>query len=181
MNKGSSCAKSSVDEESTEISNDKDQQLGAYTVKQHKNPKTCANTKKLKDDTNKSTVTIKTCTKREDKRRAWDKRHYCLYCGISNLKMARHLERKHMEMKDVAYAFSFPLGSKDRKGLLEQLQNKGDFKHNTKVLEEGKGELVTWKQPSGKASVSDYLPCQYCYGMFAKKDLWRHQSSCKSK
>ncbi|KAI4795630.1 hypothetical protein KUCAC02_029766 [Chaenocephalus aceratus] len=86
-----------------------------------------------------------------------------------------------MEMKDVAYAFSFPLGSKDRKGLLEQLQNKGDFKHNTKVLEEGNGELVTWKQPSGKASVSDYLPCQYCYGMFAKKDLWRHQSSCKSK
>ncbi|KAJ4947321.1 hypothetical protein JOQ06_009357 [Pogonophryne albipinna] len=95
--------------------------------------------------------------------------------------MARHLEGKHMEMKDVAYAFSFPLGSKDRKGLLEQLRNKGDFKHNTKVLEEGKGELVTWKQPSGKASVSDYLPCQYCYGMFAKKDLWQHQSSCKSK
>ncbi|KAJ4920845.1 hypothetical protein JOQ06_022243, partial [Pogonophryne albipinna] len=52
--------------------------------------------------------------------------------------MARHLERKHMEMKDVAYAFSFPLGSKDRKGLLEQLRNKGDFKHNTKVLEEAK-------------------------------------------
>ncbi|KAI4794317.1 hypothetical protein KUCAC02_032134, partial [Chaenocephalus aceratus] len=43
--KGSSCAKSSADGESTEISNDKDQQLGTSTVKKHKNPKTYAKTK----------------------------------------------------------------------------------------------------------------------------------------
>lgn len=63
-----------------------------------------------------------------------------------------------MELKDVAFAFSFPEGSKERKVLLEQLRNKGDFKHNAKVLEKGPGELVIWKQPSGEASVQDYLP-----------------------
>lgn len=91
------------------------------------------------------------------------------------------MERKHIEVKDVAYAFSFPLRSKERKTLLEQLRNKGDFKHNTEVLEKGRGQIVTWKQPSEKASVKDYLPCPYCFGMFRKKDLWRHQSSCKTK
>lgn len=52
----------------------------------------------------------------------------------------------------MAYAFSFPLRSEERKTLLEQLRNKGDFKHNTEVLEKGRGQIVTWKQPSDKAS-----------------------------
>ncbi len=127
------------------------------------------------------TVTVKTCTKREYGKRSWDKKHYCLYCGKPHSKIAKHLERKHMEIKDVAYAFSFPVRSKDRKVLLDQLRNKGDFKHHVKVLEKGTGQLVTWKQPSNKASVEDYLPCIYCYGMFVKKELWKHQSSCGSK
>ncbi|XP_073701194.1 uncharacterized protein [Garra rufa] len=86
-----------------------------------------------------------------------------------------------MDIKDVGYAFSFPLGSKERKVLLEQLRNKGDFRHNTDVLEKGSGQIVTWKQPSADASIKDYLPCPFCFGMFRKKDLWRHQSSCKTK
>lgn len=106
-----------------------------------KNPITYGKTKNKKQKAKKTetvtTVTIKTCTKREDRKRAWDKCHYCLYCGKSNLKIARHLQRKHMEMKDVAYAFSFPLGSKERRVLLEELRNKGDFKHNTRILEKG--------------------------------------------
>lgn len=53
-----------------------------------------------------------------------------------------------MEIKDVAYAFSFPVRSKEREVLLDQLHNRGDFKHNAKVLEKGRGQLVTWKQPS---------------------------------
>lgn len=93
-----------------------------------------------------------------------------LYCKKSNLKMARQLQRKHIEETDVAYAFSFPFGSKQRKTLLESLRNKGDWQHNLKVLEEGNGELVTWKKPSKKASVKDYLPCQHCYAMFKRTE-----------
>lgn len=34
---------------------------------------------------------------------------------------------------------------------------------------------------SNKALVGNYLPCCYCFGMFSKKILWKHQSLCKSK
>ncbi|XP_048048612.1 uncharacterized protein LOC125269706 [Megalobrama amblycephala] len=95
--------------------------------------------------------------------------------------MARHLQLKHMDETDVAHAFSFPLGSKERKKRLESLRNKGDWRHNQQVLKEGKGEIVTWKQPSKNSSVSDYLPCQHCFAMFKKVDLWRHDKTCRDK
>ena len=44
---------------------------------------------------------------------------------------------------------------KGEKVLLDQLRNKGDFKHNTKVLKKGKGQVVTCKQPSINTSVND--------------------------
>ncbi|MEQ2233169.1 hypothetical protein ILYODFUR_019194, partial [Ilyodon furcidens] len=137
--------------------------------------------KKNRVDKAKSSLTVKTCTKKDGHKRIWDKKHYCLYCGQSQSKVSRHLQRRHGDIKDVAYAFSFPLRSQERKVLLEQLRNKGDFKHNVKVIEERRGQIVTWKQPSDKASVADYLPCSYCFGMFRKTDLWRHQASCKIK
>ncbi|KAL1272198.1 hypothetical protein QQF64_028060 [Cirrhinus molitorella] len=167
----------------SDSSDSEDTQRGKCSTKRKKKLQTYVkrHNKKHKTNRDKLIVTLKVCTKREDKKRVWDKRHYCLYCGKSQLKISRHLERKHMEVKDVAYAFSFPLGSKERKILLEQLRNKGDFKHNTKVLDKGRGQIVTWKQPSDKASIKDYLPCPYCFGMFKKHDLWRHQSSCKTK
>ncbi|XP_067352979.1 uncharacterized protein [Channa argus] len=128
----------------------------------------------------RSQITVRTSQKKDGKR-IWDKSHYCLYCKKSNLKMARHLERKHMDEIDVAHAFSFPTGSKKRKTLLDSLRNKGDWQHNLKVLQEGEGEIVTWKQPSKKASVEDYLPCQHCYAMFRRTELWRHEKSCRVK
>lgn len=57
----------------------------------------------------------------------------------------RYLDRKHGEERDVAYAFSFPVRSKQRKTLLEGLHNKGDWQHNLTVLKEGNFEIVTWK------------------------------------
>ncbi|KAI4789657.1 hypothetical protein KUCAC02_035110 [Chaenocephalus aceratus] len=95
--------------------------------------------------------------------------------------MARHLQRKHSDETDVAYAFSFQTGSKKRKTLLESLRNKGDWQHNSEVLQKGHGEIVTWKQPSEKTSVKDYLPCQHCYAMFKRTELWRHEKSCRDR
>lgn len=79
------------------------------------------------------------------------------------------------------HAFSLAVRSKDSFSWnnCEIKAISSDFKHNAKVLRKGRGECVTWKQPSKKASVKDYLPCKYCYGMFLS--LWRHQSSCRSK
>lgn len=118
-------------------------------------------------------------TSQKNGERTQGKAQYCVYCGKSNLKIARHLQRKHEDEDDVAHAFSFPVGSKERKVLLETLRNKGNWQHNLKVLEEGNGEIVTWKRPSEKASVNDYLPCQHCYAMFKRTELWRHQKACR--
>lgn len=62
---------------------------------------------------------------------------------------------------------------------METLRNKGDWQHNHRVLEEGDGEIVTWKQPSKKVDVNKYLPCQHCYAMFMRTELWRHMKSCR--
>ena len=164
----------------TDSSEEKPKRAGKCNIKKHRNRKTYVK-RKNKEDAKVKSVTVKMCTKREDGRRSWDKRHFCLYCGKPQAKVARHLETKHSAIKDVAYAFSFTAKSKERKVLLDQLRNKGDFKHNTKVLKKGKGQVVTCKQPSLNTSVNDYLPCAYCFGMFVKKELWKHQSSCASK
>lgn len=121
--------------------------------------------------------------KKKDGKRVWDKAHYCVYCKKSNLKIARHLETKHIDERDVAHAFSFPVRSQERKKLLESLRNKGDWLHNLEVLKKGNGEIVTWKQPSANSSLNnnDYLPCQLCFGMFKKRDLWRHNKTCREK
>lgn len=91
---------------------------------------------------------LRTDKKTEDNKRVWDKKHYCFYCGKPNL--------TNSDIKNVAYAFSFPTGSNERKVLLEQLRNKGDFKYNAEVLKKGKRQLVTWKQPTYKASIKDF-------------------------
>ncbi|XP_049340191.1 uncharacterized protein LOC111192507 isoform X2 [Astyanax mexicanus] len=109
----------------------------------------------------------------------WDKKHFCLYCKKPNTKIARHLERKHCNEIDVARALSFPKGSKQRAALLEEIRNKGDFEHNIEVLENGDGQLITWRQPEANARPNDYLPCPQCWGFFVKTDLWKHQISCR--
>lgn len=94
--------------------------------------------------------------------------------------MARHLQRKHMEESDVSSAFNFPAGSKQRKILLEVIHTKGDWEHNKSVLEGGDGEMITWKRLSKKAHIEDYLPCQHCYAMFKRKELWPHEKTCRN-
>ena len=139
----------------------------------------------LKEDTNKedkkeqgtSKITVKRCQKAE--KRKWDKRHYCIYCKRPQSKIARHLERKHNKEEDVARAACLPKNSKKRRLLLDQLRHKGDYSHNVTVLDTGQGEIVTYRQPSEEVNPHEYLPCNYCYGFFLKKELWKHQASCK--
>ncbi|KAG9268080.1 hypothetical protein AMEX_G18978 [Astyanax mexicanus] len=126
-----------------------------------------------------SKITVKCTAKTENGKRMWDKKHFCLYCKKPNTKIARHLERKHCNEIDVARALSFPKGSKQRAALLEEIRNKGDFEHNIEVLENGDGQLITWRQPEANARPNDYLPCPQCWGFFVKTDLWKHQISCR--
>lgn len=130
-----------------------------------------------RDECKSCGVTVKTC-KKGDKRK-WDKKHYCVFCKKPQTKMTRHLMRKHSGEKEVAQVICLPLKSKKRTQTLELLRRRGDYYHNITVLKEGKGEIVTYRQPSEHADAENFLPCNICYGFFLKTELWRHEKVCR--
>ncbi|XP_035849735.1 uncharacterized protein LOC116038055 isoform X2 [Sander lucioperca] len=124
-------------------------------------------------------VTVKrTCS---GEKRRWDKKHYCVFCRRPQVKIARHLLRKHADQQEVAAASALPTGSKQRHLLLEHLRCRGNYMHNIEVIRQGSGEIVPWRQPSEEMDARNYLPCPLCLGFFLRADLWKHQASCRKK
>ncbi|XP_057716910.1 uncharacterized protein LOC130931819 isoform X2 [Corythoichthys intestinalis] len=118
-------------------------------------------------------------SKKNNGSRCYNKKQYCLYCKLGVVKFARHLERAHSDESEVAQAFAFNKGSKERRLHLEQLRNRGNFAHNVDVLNSGVGNLVPRKQPRHDSNAQDFLHCAYCQGFFARKLLWKHMAICK--
>ena len=107
-------------------------------------------------------VSLRCAQTSKDKKRVYDKRQACYYCGTLICKIARHYELKHQSEREVAVALSFSKGSTERKRHLEKLRLLGKYHHNLTVLETGKGELIVMKRPSSsseKSSPEDFLPC----------------------
>ena len=124
-------------------------------------------------------VFVSGITKKEDGSRLYNKKQYCLFCPKSYIKMARHLEQVHSNEREVARAYSFKKGSKERRILLNDIRNRGNYAHNAAVLKDGKGELVPHKRPTGKSQANNYMHCAYCKGLFVRHLLWRHMRNCK--
>uniref|UniRef100_A0A1A7X2E6 Uncharacterized protein n=1 Tax=Iconisemion striatum TaxID=60296 RepID=A0A1A7X2E6_9TELE len=114
-------------------------------------------------------------------KRRWDKKHYCAFCHRPQVKIARHLLRKHSDEQEVMEASVLPTGSKQRHLLLEHLRCRGNYLHNIEVIRQGSGEIVPWRQPSEEVDARNYLPCPLCLGFFLRADLWKHQASCRRK
>lgn len=68
-----------------------------------------------------------------DGKRRWDKKHYCVFCRRPQVKIARHLLRKHADQQEVVAASTLPTGSKQRHLLLEHLRCRGNYMHNIEV------------------------------------------------
>jgi len=82
----------------------------------------------------------------------------------------------HCHEEKVKELMSFSKKSKEKKKLLAQLRNEGNFRHNINVLKKKKGEIIVVRRPSSmKTSHEDYLPCLTCLGFFYKADLYRHE------
>ena len=95
--------------------------------------------------------------------------------------MARHLESKHGDEVLVARALSFPKKSVDRKRLLDDLRKRGDFQRNKNVVANGNGNLIPVRRPPASADPSNNLPCSFCFGLYKRHCLWKHQKSCPRK
>ena len=111
-------------------------------------------------------------------KRSWDKQHSCMYCAKKFTNITKHYLRGHKTEKDVLEILAHPKGSKERAKLLLLIRNKGDFNHNYEVLRSSDGEIIPVKCPPPNAPAPEVAPCQYCFGMFARRDLWRHDKSC---
>nr|XP_023660035.1 uncharacterized protein LOC111839935 [Paramormyrops kingsleyae] len=107
-------------------------------------------------------------------------KNYCYICGKPQTKLARHL-KTHKGEVEVAQALSLPVHSKERKALLQKLRNKGNYQHNTDVLQYGEGALKMKRAPKRECDAKQFVHCIYCKGMFVRRDLWRHLKRCPSK
>ncbi|XP_073668156.1 uncharacterized protein [Paramisgurnus dabryanus] len=107
-------------------------------------------------------------------------KNYCYICGKPQSKLARHL-KTHMSEFEVGQALSLPVHSKERKAMLQKLRNKGNYQHNTDVLQCGEGALKMKRAPKKEKDAKDFVHCMYCKGMFVRRDLWRHLRKCPSK
>eukprot|EP00057_Strongylocentrotus_purpuratus_P018934 XP_011673408.1 PREDICTED: uncharacterized protein LOC100892236 [Strongylocentrotus purpuratus] len=135
----------------------------------------CQNPKVSSSSCEQSDIEV-LCTSNEEERRRWDKPQFCPFCLVGQKKLPRHLTTEHKYEPQV----NEWLGTKEpkkRAKLLTLMRNYGNFLHNHKVLEEGKGTLIVVYRPKYKANARDYLPCTRCYGYFAKSDLWKHKCS----
>ncbi|XP_034747424.1 uncharacterized protein LOC117956459 isoform X1 [Etheostoma cragini] len=108
------------------------------------------------------------------------KTNFCYICGKPQSKISRHL-KTHKTHAEIVHAFSLPEDSKERKILLEKMRNKGNFKHNTAVLQDGTGTLKVKRKPKGQTLAGHFIHCMYCQGMYIRKELWRHVRRCPFK
>lgn len=94
------------------------------------------------------------------------------------MKLARHLEQVHASEPEVAMALAYPKSSKERRAKFADILKRGDFVYNTKVIRAQSGFIIARKRPTKTVDSSQYLPCSVCYGMYLRKDLWRHAKYC---
>ena len=129
------------------------------------------------------------CSNTKDKKRAWDKRHYCLYCCKPYLKIVRHLESCHKGEEEVERLILLQYRKDDsadtkmikqqsRKNIIDSLRSKGNFNHNTMVLNQGYGELIVKRCPPSVTMYTEYLPCEHCLEFYYRHDLHRHVKIC---
>jgi hypothetical protein len=113
--------------------------------------------------------------------RSWDKPAKCAFCDklSTSTNVSKHMLSKHKKECDVQEVLAFPKKSPKRAMLLEKLRNKGNFQHNSAVLKAGVGQIIPWRCPSEPADAKDFSPCEFCLGFFLKKELWRHERTCK--
>ena len=141
-------------------------------------------------------IVVLTCQNTKGKR-VWDKTNFCIFCindgrqKTSHSKLARHIETVHRDEREIIQlslllpkpnenADTKALKQKERKLAFERLRKKGNFAHNTNVIEAGKGTLIVERRPVQSATYSykDFLPCEYCFAFYYHVELFKHVANC---
>ncbi|XP_029022709.1 uncharacterized protein LOC114865610 isoform X1 [Betta splendens] len=107
------------------------------------------------------------------------RRNYCYVCGKGMTKISRHLVRHADEEPDIAKVLALPKNSKERKMLLNDLRNRGDYKHNQKVLKTNCGVLKAKRRTKTQTVNGEtHTHCQHCKGFISRTFMSSHFSKC---
>ena len=104
------------------------------------------------------------------------RRNCCFYCGKYLTRISRHM-LTHGSEKEIIDIFAIK-DEKKRAHYLKGLKLKGNYRHNTECLEKGEGKLLVMRSPKSLNDATKYLPCSYCYGFVAKRELFKHCKTC---
>ncbi|XP_067941760.1 uncharacterized protein [Watersipora subatra] len=130
-----------------------------------------------KDVSQKGQVTLQVYTAKEHGSKNYTRIDYCFYCEKAvKSRISRHYARKHSERSAVQEALKL-LGHQ-RQRAFAKIQNRGNFKHNMKVLKDGYGELVPVKRSIQGTDAFQMLPCSYCFGFYTSRFLKSHMATC---
>ncbi|XP_066587650.1 uncharacterized protein [Prorops nasuta] len=107
------------------------------------------------------------------------KKDYCHYCNTEQAKLSRHLARKHSSVDEVKQFLLIPKNHPERKKLINQIRNDGQFYFNTNV-NINTTELKTMRRPNAKYNkvANDFVLCPNCKGSYAKLSLRHHYRRC---
>jgi len=109
-----------------------------------------------------------------------EKLHSCIYCSKMYARISRHYTQVHSQEMDIAKILALSKKSKERKGMWTKIVNKGNFNHNIEVMKNQQGVVIPKYRPrKNQDSMTKYIPCKYCLGMFVSTDLWKHARKCK--
>ncbi|XP_071839790.1 uncharacterized protein [Apostichopus japonicus] len=112
--------------------------------------------------------------------RVFDNMHCCLYCRkMISCKIKRHILMVHSEEREVKVAMAMANGQA-RLTAFALLRLRGDHYHNVRVLQTGRGKLLTVRRPrkGSDQRPEDYMPCPNCLGYVIKTDLFKHRHKC---
>lgn len=85
----------------------------------------------------------------------------------------------HSEEREVKVAMAMANGQA-RLTAFALLRLRGDHYHNVRVLQTGRGKLLTVRRPrkGSDQRPEDYMPCPNCLGYVIKTDLFKHRHKC---
>nr|CAI5845620.1 unnamed protein product [Callosobruchus analis] len=100
-------------------------------------------------------------------------KNFCYYCETDVTNFARHITNNHSHEIEVIKLNSLPLKSVERKRLLAELRNKGNYLNSANCC----------PRRVCRACIPDtpVLPCDNCLGFFSSKLLHRHRKRCGTK
>lgn len=99
---------------------------------------------------------------------------FCYFCESLVLNFGRHIKNAHSYEVEVQKILSKPINSKERKDLITNLRKRGNYLNS-------KDHFKPMKKPNIPKSQNDYLACEFCLGLYAAKQLWRHKKICPGK